>query len=114
MGFNPAVSENAKKFMRARIRKDNVRLRNDLDIQDLAKWYNPILQGWLNYYGAYHRSEMRKVSRSFNLTLVAWARKKYKKLNRSKTKASRFIEGISKKQPRLFVHWRDGMIGSFI
>jgi RNA-directed DNA polymerase len=114
MGFNPAVSENAKKSMRARIRKDKVRLRNDLDLEELAEWYNPILQGWLSYYGAYHGSEMRKVLRHFNLALVNWARRKYQALNRSKTQASRLIMGIAKKQPELFVHWRGTMIGPFI
>ena len=114
MGFSPAVSENAKKSMRARIRKEKVRLRNDLNLGEIAEWYNPILKGWINYYGAYHGSEMRKVLRHFNLTLVDWARRKYRTLNRSKTRASQFIAGIAKKQPWLFVHWKGGMVGPFI
>ncbi|WP_131751113.1 MULTISPECIES: group II intron maturase-specific domain-containing protein [Legionella] len=51
---------------------------------------NPILQGWLNYYGQYTRSAMYPVCRHFNKTLVAWAMRKYKKLCGRKIKASKF------------------------
>ena len=44
---------------------------------------------------------------------VAWARRKYKKLARHKTRAVKFIEEISKTQPNLFPHWQRGMIGAF-
>ena len=40
------------------------------------------------------------------MTLVAWAMKKYKKLKGRKTEAIKFIENIAKKEPRLFVHWK--------
>ena len=45
--------------------------------------------------------------------LVRWARRKFKPLRRHKTKAMKFLEGISKQNPYLFVHWRAGMIGGF-
>lgn len=99
--------------MRAKTKKDNLRNRSDLDLIEIAKWYNPILQGWLNYYGAYCKSELYKIWRHFNKTLVAWAMKKYKSLRRKKLKATIFIEKIAAVNPKLFVHWRNGMIGSF-
>lgn len=113
MNFTPAVSKAALKSIRATTRKDDLRNRTDLSLDDIAQWYNPKLQGWLNYYGKYSRSALYPVWRHFNKTLVAWARRKYKPLQRHKTKAGMFIEGISKKQPNLFVHWRVGMQGAF-
>lgn len=113
MNFTPAISKVAMKSMRAKVRKDNVRNRADLGLNQIAKWYNPILQGWLNYYGRYSRSAMYPVLRHFNQTLVSWARKKYLKLRRHKIRAAIFLEGIAEKQPSLFVHWRKGMIGAF-
>ena len=62
-----------------------------LNIDDIARWYNPKLQGWLNYYGAYRRSAMSALWRHFNKTLLAWAMDKYKKLKRKKTKATEFL-----------------------
>jgi RNA-directed DNA polymerase len=111
--FTLAVSKEALKSMRATTRKYNLRNRTDLKLTDIARWCNPILQGWLNYYGKYNRSALYPVWRHFNKSMVAWAMRKYKPFNNRKTKATGFIEGISKKQPKLFAHWRAGMVGAF-
>jgi RNA-directed DNA polymerase len=111
--FLPAVSKRAMKAMRAKIRKSGIRNRTDLELKDIAKWYNPILRGWIEYYGRYYRSALYQVLRHFNMTLVAWVRRKYKKLQRHKTRAMIFLENISKKEPCLFVHWKIGMVGAF-
>jgi hypothetical protein len=99
--------------MRASTRRANFRNRTDLSLDDIARLYNPILRGWLEYYGRYCPSAMYPVLRHFNKTLVEWARRKYRRLKGHKTRAWRFIERISMKQPRLFVHWRRGMVGAF-
>jgi hypothetical protein len=113
MNFTPAVSKSALKSMRGKTRAYNMRNRTELSLADIAKWYNPVLQGWLNYYGKYSRSALYPIWRHFNLTLVAWAMNKYKLLRNRKTKAAIFLERIAEKQPRLFVHWRSGMRGAF-
>lgn len=113
MNFTPAVSNDALKSMRSTTRKYNLRNRTDLSLADIARWYNPILQGWLNYYGKYSRSALYPVWRHFNTTLVAWAMRKYKPFKKRKTRAAMFVERISQEQPHLFVHWRAGMIGAF-
>lgn len=113
VNFTPAVSKTALNAIRTKIRRDNVRNRTDLSLEEVAKWYNPILQGWLNYYGSYYRSGMYPIWRHFNKTLIAWAVRKYKTFRQRKIKASMFLEGISKQRPKLFVHWRNGMQGAF-
>lgn len=113
VNFTPAVSKTALKAMRAKTRRDNLRNRTDLNLEEIAKWYNPVLQGWLNYYGSYSRSGMYPVWRHFNKTLKAWAIRKYKTFRQRKSKASIFLERISKQRPKLFVHWRNGMQGAF-
>ncbi len=113
MNFTPAVSKAALKSMRATTRKYGLRNRADLSLKDIARWYNPILQGWLNYYGKYSRSALYPVWRHFNNTLVAWAMKKYKPLRDRRTKAAILLERIAEEQPKLFAHWRAGMQGAF-
>ena len=113
VSFTPAVSNTALKAMRSKTRRDDLRNRTDLSLEEIAKWYNPVLQGWLNYYGSYCRSGMYPVWRHFNKTLIAWAMRKYKTFRQRKTKASIFLEKISKQRPKLFVHWRNGMEGAF-
>ena len=113
LNFTPAVSKAAVNSMRAKIRNSNLRKRTDLSLDDIAIKYNPILQGWLNYYGKYTRSSLYSVLRHFNKTLVTWSMRKFKKLKGHKIRAGNFLIEISKRQPHLFAHWKIGMIGSF-
>jgi RNA-directed DNA polymerase len=98
---------------RARTVKNSKQNRTDLSLAELARMHNPILRGWLEYYGKFCRSAMYPVLRHFNTTLVAWAMKKFKRLKGHRIRASHFIEGIAERQPWLFVHWQRGMTGGF-
>lgn len=113
VSFTPAVSKAAVKAMRETTRKLNYRNRTELSLADISRLHNPILRGWLEHYGKFCRSAMYPVLRHFNRTLVAWAMRKYKRLKDRKTRASRFLEGFSKNQPHLFVHWQRNMAGPF-
>jgi len=99
--------------MRTKIRQCNLRNTTDLSLEEIAHRFNPVLNGWLNYYGCYQRSAMYPMLRHFNMTLVAWAMRKYKALKRRKTRASIFLEKIAEKEPQMFAHWRIGMKGAF-
>ena len=74
--FNPAVSTAALKSMRHRIRKSNLRNRADRDLAEIAREFNPVLQGWINYYGRFNRSALYPFLRYFNHTLRAWVMRK--------------------------------------
>jgi RNA-directed DNA polymerase len=113
VNFTPAVSNAALKSMRQTTRKGNFRNRSNLSLAEIARLHNPILRGWLGYYGRFCRSAMYPVLRHFNRTLVAWAMKKFKRLHGHKIRASRFLKGIAEKCPYLFVHWQQGMVGEF-
>jgi len=112
--FTPAVSRASLKAMRKKTRQLNWRNRTELSLEEIAKAYNPVLQGWLNYYGAYYRSAIYPVWHHFNMTLVAWAMNKYKKLKGRGTEANKFIKNIARREARLFVHWRQGVTQSFV
>jgi group II intron reverse transcriptase/maturase len=114
VSFNPAVSTVSLKAMRLKIRKLRVRKRTEMSIEQLAQWLNPMINGWFNYYGRYYRSALYRLSHHVNKALVRWARCKFKPLRRHKTRAMKFLEGISKQNPYLFAHWRAGMIGAFV
>jgi RNA-directed DNA polymerase len=113
VSFTPAVSKSALKSMRAETRKWNFRNRTDLNLRDIATMYNPILRGWIEYYGRYCRSGLYPVFRHFNKTLISWVMRKYKRFKDKKTRASIFIKEISKKETHLFAHWKIGMVGAF-
>ena len=113
VSFTPAVSAKALKAMRATTRRMNYRNRTELSLRDISRLHNPILRGWLAYYGKFYPSAMYPVFRHFNKTLVAWAMRKFKRLKGHKTRASLLLERIAEKQPHLFIHWQRGTVGSF-
>jgi hypothetical protein len=109
VSFTPAVSSSALKTMRATTRRLNFRNRTELSLKDIARLHNPVLLGWMAYYGRFSPSAMSPVLRHFDKTLVAWAMRKYKRLKGHKIRACLFLESIAKRQPDLFVHWRKRM-----
>ena len=111
--FNPAVSTAALKSMRHRIRKSNLRTRADRDLAEIASEFNPVLKGWLNYYGRFNRSALYPFLRYFNQTLRAWVMRKYARFRGKKTRAGQYLERMAKARPGLFAHWRCGMTGVF-
>ncbi len=94
MSFSPAISKSAKKAMRSKIRKMGIRNRTELNLEEIAKWCNPILNGWIAYYGHYNKSALESVMKHFNHTLVLWAMRKFEKLRCHKTKAFQFIDRV--------------------
>ena len=113
VSFTPAVSAKALKAMRATVRRLNYRNRTDLSLRDISRLHNPVLRGWVAYYGKFYPSAMYPVFRHFNKTLVAWAMRKFKRLRGHKTRASLLLERIAEKQPHLFIHWQRGTAGGF-
>ena len=109
MSFTPAVSASALKTMRVKTRRLNYRNRTELSLDDIARLHNPVLRGWMAYYGRFCPSAMASVLEHFDKTLVAWAMRKFKRLKGHKIRACRFLEEIAKRQPNLFVHWRKRM-----
>jgi hypothetical protein len=99
--------------MRAKIRELCIRRRTELSLADIAHRINPLLRGWINYYGRYAPSALAPLLRYVNLTLVAWAMRKFKRFKGHKVRASRFLQKICGQSAHLFVHWRIGMTGTF-
>jgi hypothetical protein len=111
--FTPAVSSSALKAMRARIRDLNIRQRTPLSLADIARKLNPLLSGWIEYYGRYAPSALSPMLRYVNLTLLRWAMRKFKRFKAHKIRASHFLQRLARDQMSLFVHWRIGMTGTF-
>lgn len=105
-GFLPAVSKDALKNMRERIRGWNINGQTFADLEWLAKQYNPVLRGWWNYYGSFYQTEMLKLRDYLDLRLMAWARRKCKRLRRHKQRSAMWLRRVAKKHPTLFCHWQ--------
>jgi RNA-directed DNA polymerase len=88
--FMPAASKSAVQKFRDRIRE----LREKgilMTPEELANILNPVIRGWVNYFSRFSPSEARKVLDFVNLSLVRWAKRRYKRLHGSTRKAFRWL-----------------------
>jgi hypothetical protein len=113
VSFTPAVSKKALNAMREKIRALKFRHRTQTELSTISRTINPMIQGWMNYYGCYRRSELEPLYRYINQTLVAWAMRKFKRLRGNRRSGRSLIANICKKCPRLFIHWQYTTMGAF-
>jgi len=109
VSFLPAVSKDAIKAMGRRIRSWHLARRSDKSLGDLARMFNSIVQGWINYYGRFYKSALYPLLKRINDHLVRWAMRKYKRLRRRQQRARELMAEASRRSPRLFAHWRFGL-----
>lgn len=102
--FLPAISKDALKRISGEVRRWRLHLRTGHTFADLARKINPIVRGWLQYYGAFYRTGLYPFLQRINTYLVRWIRKKYKRF-RPFHKALECWQRIIRQYPRLFAHW---------
>ena len=110
INFTPGVSNKAAKAMRQVIRGWRLHLKPDKSLEDISRMFNPILRGWINYYGRFYKSALYPVLTHMNRALVHWARRKYKKLSRHRRRAEHWLGRIARREPQLFAHWQMGIL----
>jgi RNA-directed DNA polymerase len=103
--FLPAISRSAKKAINQKIRSWHLQLKNDKELNDLAKMINPTLRGWFQYYGRFYPSALRSIWRNIDWYLTQWVRRKYKRFAGHKRRARKYVELLANANPHLFVHW---------
>jgi group II intron reverse transcriptase/maturase len=105
--FLPAVSKESTQRFKDKVRGMNLYSMVHFDLNMIAEILNPVVRGWMNYYGHFCPSEMAKALRFLNDTLKRWVRKKYKRM-KSWKKANKWLSGVIVRQPHLFYHWSQG------
>jgi RNA-directed DNA polymerase len=103
-GFLPAISKDALKKISREVRRWRLHLRTGHTFEGLAQRINPIVRGWMQYYGAFYRSALHPFLQRINTYLVRWIRKKYKRL-KAYHKARACWQRITSQYPRLYAHW---------
>ena len=105
VSFCPAVSDGAAKEIGRTIKRWRLHLWSGKTLTDLAREINPIVRGWINYYGCFYKSRLILLLRHIDEYLVRWAMRKYKPLRRHRTRARSFLANVAIREPTLFAHW---------
>jgi group II intron reverse transcriptase/maturase len=111
--FTPAVSPSALAAIRTKVRDLNIRKLTVRTLDDISSALNPLLRGWIQYYGKFNLSALEPMLRHVNLTVRGWVMRKFKRFQGRKAAAAIFLEKMVRLRPALFEHWRIGLIGAF-
>ncbi|MFJ8142709.1 group II intron reverse transcriptase/maturase [Streptomyces sp. NPDC096013] len=102
--FLPAISKDALNKIGKEVRSWRLHRRVYLTFFEVARGINPILRGWMQYYGAFYRSALHPLLQRINVYLMRWIRRKYRRF-RTYTRAHACWQRVTRQQPRLFAHW---------
>ena len=103
--FTPAISPEALKKISGEVRSWRIHSRTRRSLQELADWLNPVVRGWMTYYGRFTPAALMPLLKRINGYLVRWARKKYRRLAPFRRAKRWWDELISRNRP-LFAHWQ--------
>jgi RNA-directed DNA polymerase len=105
VSFLPAMSQKARKAVGQKIRAWHLNRRTRTGQSGLARDINAQVRGWINFYGAFYRSELYSLAKRIDEHLVRWAMQKFRRLRGKPTKAWAWLDAVRQHQPRLFAHW---------
>jgi RNA-directed DNA polymerase len=104
-GFSPAASKDAIKKMSERVKSWRLHTLTGHGTGEIARAINPVIRGWMQYYGAFYKTALYPLLRRINSYLVRWMRKKYRRLRPFK-KAHEAWKRVTSQYPTWFAHWR--------
>lgn len=109
LGFSPAISQKNQQRIGWELYKLKIHRMVHVPLSKIAEILKAKTHGWINYYGKFRLSEMRKVFRVLNFRLARMVRSKYRRFrNRHWYESYKFLRTISKDYPTMFVHWEHG------
>ena len=107
--FTPGIGANALKMIRLSVKKWGLKHRLSDSLETIALEINPVIRGWINYYGHHRRSELYKLAEMIDTYLGQFIKKKHKAFN-TWNRAWKELGRLKKHTKRQFCHWF--MIGS--
>lgn len=108
LGYDCAISISSRKRLADKLEELKFERVTFKSIVGIAHYLNPMIRGWVNYYGRFRRSELSKVFRLLRIRLIRWARKRYKRYRTRLKHAYQWLDRVRKQFPYLFYHWKLG------
>ncbi len=104
--FTAEISNENQKKIREAI-KDTVHWRNTtMEMSDIAEKLNSKIRGWINYFGLYGKSALRRTMIYLDYRLTKWLKAKHK--ISGIRQATEKLTNIMRNHPRMFYHWEKG------
>lgn len=101
--FLPAMSNEAGKSFRDKLKQEKHFRRTQQSVEQLAAEINPKVRGFYNYFSHCYRSKLFRLNDWLDTSIVRWW---WRKTGCSWKKAWSFLRRLAKQQPDLFAHWK--------
>lgn len=108
LGYDCAISISSRKRIADKMEELDIVKLSFKSIVGVAKFLDPYIRGWINYYGKFRRANLNPIFQWLKKRLIRWARKRYKRYKTSLNSAYQWLERIKKQFPNLFYHWQLG------
>jgi len=108
LGYDCAISISSRKRIADKLEGLRIETLSFKSIVGIAQYLNPMIRGWVNYYGKFRGSELSRVFRLLRNRLIRWARKRYKRYRTNFNRAFRWLDRVREQYPNLFYHWQVG------
>lgn len=103
--FIASASQKACKNIRDKIKELKLHKMSGSSITIIAKLINPIVRGWINYFGKYNASALKYTIKCIESRIVRWAMNKYKHFRGRRQRAEKWLSELRNREPKLFAHW---------
>jgi RNA-directed DNA polymerase len=103
-GYGPAISKTAMARLSAQVRSWRLHRQVNRTEADIARRINPVIRGWMGYYGRFRRSALYPLLARINYYLVRWLRSKHKRLRPLKAATAAWQRAVAQR-PQYFAHW---------
>lgn len=103
--FLASASKSACKALKDKIKALELHKKSGSTLEMIAETINPIVRGWMNYFGAFNRSAMKRTLDVIQRRLIKWAMCKYKRFRGHRTRAEVWLGEVKRRKPNMFAHW---------
>lgn len=102
------VSKQSGKSFRDKIKALEIHKKTGSTIQMISEILNPLIRGWMNYFGKYSPSAMKYTLTVIENRIIKWAMSKYKYFRGRRKRAEKWLSQVKQREPGLFAHWKLG------
>ena len=112
-GFLPAISRKSMKRINETMRSWHLNRHSNLTLEHLASDINPIVRGWMTYYGKFYPTRLKLFMQTLNGRLARWVMCKFERYRHRFYPAQEWLARIAEKEGLIFYHWKCGALPRF-
>lgn len=105
LAFLPAISKQALKRISREVRHWRLHRRIFHTLGEMARMINPIVIGWMQYYGKFYPSALYPLLARINAFLVRWIRNKYRRYDSTRRSRKKLLELASEYPENCQTEW---------